>query len=152
MVDLFVLLLGPGAGDELQGVKRGIVELADLVVVNKADGALLDLARHTAADYTHALHLVGHAEVLLASAVEGSGIGEVWNAIAERVQEMRAAGELEAKRSQQARDWMWAEVTETLVERMQHDARSRADVEGLEADVRAGRISPAAAARRLLDR
>jgi LAO/AO transport system kinase len=133
-------------------VKRGIVELADLVVVNKADGALLDLARHTAADYTHALHLVGRAEVLLASAVEGSGIGEVWNAIAERVQEMRAAGELEAKRSQQARDWMWAEVTETLVERMQHDARSRADVEGLEADVRAGRISPAAAARRLLDR
>jgi LAO/AO transport system kinase len=152
MVDLFMLLLAPGAGDDLQGVKRGIVELADLVVVNKADGALLDLARHTAADYTHALHLVGRAEVLLASAVEGSGIGEVWNAIAERVQEMRAAGELEAKRSQQARDWMWAEVTETLVERMQHDARSRADVEGLEADVRAGRISPAAAARRLLDR
>src|SRR6185436_18529957 len=58
MVDLFVLLLGPGAGDELQGVKRGIVELADLLVVNKADGALADLARHTAADYAHALHLV----------------------------------------------------------------------------------------------
>src|SRR6188472_250749 len=67
MVDLFVLLLGPGAGDELQGVKRGIVELADVVVVNKADGALADLARHTAADYTHALHLVGQARVLTAS-------------------------------------------------------------------------------------
>src|SRR2546429_6008778 len=81
MVDLFVLLLGPGAGDELQGVKRGIVELADLVVVNKADGDLADLARHTAADYTHALHLVGAAEVLLASALEGTGIAEVWTAV-----------------------------------------------------------------------
>src|SRR6185312_7001911 len=58
MVDLFVLLLGPGAGDELQGVKRGIVELADLIVVNKADGELLDLARHTAGDYANALHLL----------------------------------------------------------------------------------------------
>src|SRR6058998_3178255 len=62
MVDLFVLLLGPGAGDELQGVKRGIVELAALIVVNKADGDLLDLARHTAADYAHALHLVRSAD------------------------------------------------------------------------------------------
>src|SRR5207237_7310503 len=64
MVDLFVLLLAPGAGDELQGVKRGIVELADLLVVNKADGALADAARHTAADYAHALHLVRAADDL----------------------------------------------------------------------------------------
>src|SRR5689334_13228756 len=80
MVDVFLLLIAPGAGDELQGVKRGIVELADLVVVNKADGALADLARHTAGDYAHALHLVGPAQVLLASARESMGIVEVWDA------------------------------------------------------------------------
>src|SRR5437660_8733446 len=82
MVDLFLLLLAPGAGDELQGVKRGIVELADLIVVNKADGALIEAARHTASDYAHALHLVGQAgvQVLLASALEGTGIAEAWAA------------------------------------------------------------------------
>src|SRR5207237_545382 len=82
MVDVFLLLLAPGAGDELQGVKRGIVELADLLVVNKADGTLLDAARHTAADYAHALHLVQpDATVLTASALEGAGIPEVWVAV-----------------------------------------------------------------------
>ena len=151
MVDLFLLLLSPGAGDDLQGVKRGIVELADLVVVNKADGALLDLARHTASDYTHALHLVGNAEVLLASSREGTGIGEVWTAVHEHVQAARAKGALAERRADQAREWMWAEVTETLVDRLQADARVRTEVERLEADVRAGRMSPAAAARRLLD-
>ena len=151
MVDLFLLLLAPGAGDDLQGVKRGIVELADLVVVNKADGVLLDLARHTASDYTHALHLVGNAEVLLASATEGTGIGEVWAAVHEHVQAARTSGALAERRADQAREWMWAEVTETLVDRLQADARVRAEVDRLEADVRAGRMSPAAAARRLLE-
>lgn len=151
MVDLFLLLLSPGAGDDLQGVKRGIVELADLVVVNKADGALLDLARHTASDYSHALHLVGNAEVLLASAREGTGIDEVWTAVHDQVQAARDSGALAERRADQAREWMWAEVTETLVDRLQADARVRTEVDRLEADVRAGRMSPAAAARRLLD-
>jgi LAO/AO transport system kinase len=151
MVDLFLLLLGPGAGDDLQGVKRGIVELADLVVVNKADGALLDLARHTASDYTHALHLVGNAEVLLASARDGTGIGEVWTAVHEHVEAARVSGALAERRADQAREWMWAEVTETLVDRLHADKRVRTEVDRLEADVRAGRMSPAAAARRLLD-
>jgi LAO/AO transport system kinase len=87
MVDLFVWLLGPGAGDELQGVKRGIVELADLIVVNKADGDLLDPARHTAADYAHALHLVRSTDdgaidrVRTCSALLGEGIDELWETI-----------------------------------------------------------------------
>jgi LAO/AO transport system kinase len=152
MVDAFVLLLAPGAGDELQGVKRGIVELADLVVVNKADGALADLARHTAADYAHALHLVGPAQVLLASALEGTGIAEVWDAIGALVAGARGAGDFERRRSTQARDWMWSEVTETLVERLRADAGVRAEVDALEADVGAGRVSAAAAARQLLRR
>ena len=150
MVDLFLLLLAPGAGDELQGVKRGIVELADVVVVNKADGPLLDVARHTAADYAHALHLVGEAKVLLASAVEGTGIPEVWAEISEGIAAARADGTLERRRADQAREWMWSEVTETLVERVKCDPRVRAELDALEADVSSGRISAAAAARRLL--
>jgi GTPase len=153
MVDLFLLLLAPGGGDELQGVKRGIVELADLVAVNKADGALLEAARHTASDYAHALHLVGQAEVqvLLTSAIEGRGIAEVWTAVEAHARAARESGALAARRADQARDWMWSEVTETLVERVRADARTRRDVDALEADVVAGRISPAAAARRLLE-
>jgi LAO/AO transport system kinase len=152
MVDLFVLLLAPGAGDELQGVKRGIVELADLVVVNKADGALLDLARHTAADYSHALHLVGPAHVLLASALERTGITEVWDAIEKLVHERKSSGAFAEQRAIQAREWMWAEVTDTLVERVRADSTLRQEIDQLENDVAAGRMSPAAAARRVLAR
>ena len=102
MVDLFVLLLAPGAGDELQGVKRGIVELADLLVVNKADGDLADLARHTAADYGHALHLVRANDdgaidrVRTCSALLGEGIDELWEVVGDLVAAARASGELDA--------------------------------------------------------
>jgi LAO/AO transport system kinase len=151
MVDLFLLLLAPGAGDELQGVKRGIVELADLVVVNKCDGALADLARHTAADYSHALHLVGPAQVLLASALAGTGIPEVWDAIASELAARRESGALAARRAEQAREWMWSEVTDSLLDSVRADPRVREHVEALEADVVAGTCSPTTAARRILD-
>jgi LAO/AO transport system kinase len=150
MADLFCLLLAPGAGDELQGVKRGIVELADLVVVNKADGALLELARHTAADYQHALHLVGPAQVVMGSALEHIGIAEMWAIVEEHVAAARASGALAHRRAEQAREWMWAEVTDTFVERLRDDPKVREIVEMMEDDVAAGRCSPAAAARRLL--
>jgi LAO/AO transport system kinase len=158
MVDAFLLLLAPGAGDELQGVKRGIVELADLVVVNKADGALVDLARHTAADYGHALQLFRPRtdgwtpRVLSCSALEGSGIGEVWSALGDYMAAARASGALDRRRGEQARDWMWSEVNETLLDRLRSDAQVRDELGPLEADVVAGTISPTAAARRLLDR
>ena len=158
MVDVFLLLLAPGAGDELQGVKRGIVELADLVVVNKADGALADLARHTASDYAHALHLLRphtegwSARVLTCSALQGVGIDEVWTVVEEFMAAARAGGGLSRRRGEQAREWMWSEVSETLLERLRSDARVRADLDTLEADVVAGRTSPTAAARLLLDR
>jgi LAO/AO transport system kinase len=150
MVDRFVLLLAPGAGDELQGVKRGIVELADLVVVNKADGALLDLARHTAADYAHAMQLVGPARVMLASALEGRGIADVWAAITADIATARGSGGLASRRAEQARAWMWAEVTDTLVEDVRRDPQIRARIERLEAEVAAGASSPAAAAQQVL--
>jgi LAO/AO transport system kinase len=156
MVDLFCLLLAPGAGDELQGVKRGIVELADLVVVNKADGPLADVARHTAGDYAHALHLVRpHTEewaprVLTCSAVEGDGIDAVWTTVEAYMATVRASGSLDRRRAAQAREWMWSEVTDTLLDEFRADADVRALVDELEADVTAGRIAPAVAARRLL--
>jgi LAO/AO transport system kinase len=156
MVDLFVLLLGPGAGDELQGVKRGIVELADLIVVNKADGNLLDAARHTAADYAHALHLVRSTDdgavdrVRTCSALLGEGIDELWDTIAALVAAARESGELDARRAEQAGAWMWSEVTDTLLDELRDDADVRFRIEALEHDVRSGQISPAAAARQVL--
>jgi LAO/AO transport system kinase len=156
MVDLFVLLLGPGAGDELQGVKRGIVELADLLVVNKADGDLLDLARHTAADYAHALHLVRSTDdgavdrVRTCSALLGEGIDELWAAVVALVAAARASGALDERRAEQARAWMWSEVTDTLLDELRGDAAVRTEIDALEHDVSTGRISPAAAARQVL--
>ena len=155
-VDLFVLLLAPGAGDELQGVKRGIVELADLLVVNKCDGALADLARHTAADYGHALHMVRSGDdgaidrVRTCSALTGVGIDELWNVVEDLVRAARASGELDARRTEQARAWMWSEVTDTLFDDLRADAAVRARIDALEHDVSHGRMSPAAAAREVL--
>jgi LAO/AO transport system kinase len=156
MVDLFVLLLAPGAGDELQGVKRGIVELADLLVVNKADGDLADLARHTAADYAHALHLVRSNDdgaidrVRTCSALLGEGIGELWEVVGQLVAAARASGELDERRQTQARSWMWSEVTDTLLDELRADPAVKARIESVEADVTSGRVSPAAAARQVL--
>jgi LAO/AO transport system kinase len=156
MVDVFVLLIAPGGGDELQGVKRGIVELADLLVVNKADGDLAAAARRTATDYASALH-IGRADdadatqVLTSSALTGEGVVEVWSAIASRVDAARASGALALRRAEQSRSWMWSEVSETLLERFRRDPAVWAQVETLEADVVAGNVLPSAAARLLLD-
>jgi len=156
MVDLFVLLLAPGAGDELQGVKRGIVELADLLVVNKADGDLADLARHTASDYAHALHLVRSSDaeaidrVRTCSALLGEGIDEVWEAVGALIGAVRASGELDTRRTEQARAWMWSEVTETLLDDLRKDAAVAEKIGVLEVEVSSGRMSPAAAAREVL--
>jgi LAO/AO transport system kinase len=157
MVDVFCLLLAPGAGDELQGVKRGIVELADVVVVSKADGELADIARRTAADYAHALHFVRprsegwEPRVLTCSALLGKGIGEVWSTVEECVGAVRATGGFERRRAEQAQQWMWTEVTETLLDELQAAPAVQARVAEMEAEVAAGRCSPAAAARQLLE-
>jgi LAO/AO transport system kinase len=155
MVDVFVLLIAPGAGDELQGVKRGIVELADVLVVNKADGELEAVATRTAADYGTALHIgrphESGPQVLTASALTGTGITEVWEAIAERDRDARGSGALERRRTEQARTWMWSEVSETLLDRFRADPEVRRLIEPIEADVVAGKMSASAAAQRLLE-
>ena len=101
MVDLFCLLAAPGAGDDLQGIKRGVMELAELVVVTKADGDLAPAANRAAADLRHALHLMRplHAawtpQVLLSSAIEGTGLAEVWEAVIEHRTTLRESGDLD---------------------------------------------------------
>jgi LAO/AO transport system kinase len=148
MVDVFVLLLAPGGGDELQGVKRGIVELADIVVVNKADGDLEAAARRTAADYAHALHMVRSdpVPVLMCSALTGEGIEPVWRAI-----ERFYGDSDDRRRREQATAWMWSEVNETLADAVRDQARARA-MQDVEDAVASGRMSPTAGARELLDR
>ena len=157
MVDLFILLIAPGAGDELQGIKRGIIELADIVVVNKNDGELAPAARTTAADYGSALRLVRSKtsgwmpRVTLASALAGTGMDELWAAVEEFRAALDATGELQRRRAEQAREWMWSEVSESLMDALRHDGRVSKLVDRLEAAVTAGEVPPAAAARQMLD-
>ena len=157
MVDLFVLLVAPGGGDELQGIKRGIMELADLVVVNKADGDLAAAAGRTAADYANALHLLRPkwtawtAQSLSCSAREGTGIAEVWQAIEAFRAATISSGEADRQRQAQAVAWMWSEVQDTLLDRLRTDPQVGALVAPLEAAVAAGTLSPTAAATRLLE-
>ncbi len=155
MVDLFLVLVAPGGGDELQGIKRGIMELADLVVVNKADGELASVAAHTAADYAAALHLVRPrlpgwtARVLTCSALTGTGIPEVWDTVTE----FRAAiaESLPGLRAGQNRQWMWSEVTDSLLDALTADAATAELAQRLEEEVAAGTTTPTAAARAVLD-
>lgn len=154
MVDLFMLLLLPAGGDELQGIKKGIVELADLVVVNKADGDLAATARHTVADYRHALTLLRHGDwrvpVLSCSAFKKIGIDTVWRTIGEHKALTEANGARATRRADQARAWLWSEIRETLIDRFRAHPAVRADLARLEAEVTAGTVIPAAAAHTLL--
>ncbi|CAO3351181.1 methylmalonyl Co-A mutase-associated GTPase MeaB [Azospirillum palustre] len=156
MVDLFMLLLLPAGGDELQGIKKGIVELADLVVVNKADGDLAATARHTVADYRHALTLLRHGDwrvpVLSCSAFRKVGIDTIWDTIGEHKAVTEANGARATRRAEQARAWLWSEIRETLIDRFRAHPAVRADLARLEAEVTAGTTIPAAAAHTLLGR
>ena len=156
MCDLFLLLLAPAAGDELQGIKKGIVELADMIVVNKADGDLVEAANHAAADYRSAVHMIRPASpnwrvpVLTCSALTGDGIEKVWRKIEDYREKMGDSGEFAARRSNQAKAWMWSEIEESLIAalRVHPDVAKRVDT--LEGEVAQGARSPGAAAREML--
>ncbi len=155
--DLFLLLVAPGGGDELQGIKRGVMELADVIAVNKADGALIGPARHTAADYRHALHLVrpkwpDHpTEVLTCSALDGSGIGELWTVIAALHDRLGGAGHLERLRADQAAAHLRAELEHLVIQRAMAAPSFEASRRRIEAEVRAGTRSVSRAAAELAD-
>ncbi len=157
MTDVLLLLLQPGGGDELQGMKRGIVELADIVVVNKADGALKTVAEQTAVDYGLALMAqkrwdgVGSPPVRTCSALTGEGLSEVWKAIEDYCAAMRDAGRLEARRAEQRRKWLWSETAEDLLEALRRDPRVKSELPRIEKAVVTGHALPMTAARHLLD-
>ena len=156
LVDMFLLLLVPGGGDELQGIKRGIVELADLLLVNKADGDLKDAAGRAAAEYQHALQLLRpvseHWEprVLQCSSLEGAGITEVWETVEAYRQALGESGEIAARRAAQTKSWMWNEVSDTLTAALRGHAGVKAAIPRLESQVVQGRMSPARAADEML--
>lgn len=155
MVDLFLLLIAPGGGDELQGIKKGIVELADLLVVNKADGDLVPAAQRAVADYRHALRLLRPAaeaapDVVAVSALERRGIAEVWRTVERRGATQAAGGERAARRAAQARAALWSEIDAGLSEAFKADAAVARHLAELEAAVVAGRLSPGAAAQAAL--
>jgi LAO/AO transport system kinase len=157
MVDLFTLLVSPAGGDELQGIKRGIMELADLVVVNKADGDLAAAAGRTRADYSGAVHLLRPkweawaTEVMTCSALTSTGITEVWDAVTRFIETVEASGELVDARAHQATAWLWSEISDTLIDRFRADPVVAEQLHEAEAAVASGLRTPTRAARQLLD-
>jgi LAO/AO transport system kinase len=156
MVDLFMLLLPPAGGDELQGIKKGIVELADLVVINKDDGDLAPAAGRTAAEYSAALHMLRsrsaawHPPVLKVSALHRAGIDKVWAAIEAHRAALGPAG-LAAKRAGQARDVLWREIEEEVRGRLARHPPLAGLLDALEREISQGVTSPAQAARKIVD-
>jgi LAO/AO transport system kinase len=157
MTDMFVLLLLPGSGDELQGIKRGIMELADLILINKADDDLQALAGQTAAEYRNALRLLHprsadwKVEVRTCSARDDVGINEAWEVALRHRDVLEASGRFTALRAAQARAWMWSEVNDSLITALQSDPEVRKQIPALEAAASEGRIPPTIAARQLLE-
>jgi LAO/AO transport system kinase len=158
MADLFLLLIAPAGGDELQGVKRGIMEMADLILVNKADGALLQTAMRTCADYAGALRLLrkrsqdpeGYPRAMTVSAITQDGLVEAWDAMTELADWRRAQGVWSATRAAQARAWFEEDLRQALLARLERDAKIRALVDELGDQVATGNISPTTAAETVL--
>jgi LAO/AO transport system kinase len=156
MVDFFAVLLQPAAGDELQGIKRGVLELADALVVNKCDGELRAAALRTKREHEQALALFRPAAggwkpvALAASARTGDGVPEVWQAALAQRAALERSGELERRRRSQAREWMWSLVEEGLGQALREHPVVAAALPELEARVEAQALTPAAAAREIL--
>ncbi len=156
MVDCFLLLLLPGAGDELQGIKRGIVEMADLLAVNKADGDRVPLAKRAQAEYRNALHLFAPKDtgwtpqVLTCSATTGEGMAEVWNALQNYRQSMTSEA-LVQRRQQQDLEWMHQYLRHELWEAFSRHPKVLEQLPSVENAVQSGRLAPSAAAKQLLE-
>ena len=156
MVDCFLLLVSPGGGDELQGIKRGVMELADIVVVTKADGALEGAARHAVADYRAALglqrakHPAWAPETLMISALRGRGIDAVADTVERHRDRLAESGALAARRAEQARFWLWREVEAELLERLTDTSAIDGERQRVEAEVAVGRLAPTVGARELV--
>ncbi|MDS1270101.1 methylmalonyl Co-A mutase-associated GTPase MeaB [Lipingzhangella sp. LS1_29] len=156
MVDTFVFLTLARTGDQLQGIKRGVLELADVIAVNKADGPQQQDARRAARQLARALRLVRSAEanwnppVLTCSGQEETGLDEVWEAVERHREAMVETGELEERRAQQRVDWLWQTVREAILDRLQRDPEVAKLTPELEERVRGGELTAQTAANRVL--
>ncbi len=156
MVDLFLVLTLPGAGDELQGIKKGILEHADIIAVNKADGERVDLAKASVADHAAALHYASPESAhwtpcaLAISAQTGDGLDELWELVQEHRRSLSEAGVLEEKRRAQRARWMWNTLEERLMDAFRDHPEVAARLEAAQESVRAGEQTPEEAADGLL--
>jgi LAO/AO transport system kinase len=157
MTDFFLALMLPGAGDELQGLKKGVVELADMIAVNKADGDNIARAKAAAAEYRAALHILSPRSpnwsppVVTYSALTGDGIAALWAAALEHRDRLTASGELDARRGEQQVRWMWSMLEERLFAPLRSDRSLKAALPRIEADVAAGRLAANAAVEEIAD-
>ena len=157
ITDILLLLLLPGTGDELQGMKRGAMELADLVLVNKADGPMRNVALATVADYRQAIRLTQQSllgeevEVIGVSALEDQGIAEVFQKIFKLHKKRRDSGVLAARRAEQCRDWLWQAIREEILESMVGKISPQDGMTELEREVVAGRLTASSAARQIVN-
>lgn len=157
MVDCFLLLALARTGDQLQGIKKGVLELADIVAVNKAEEPHTAIAKSAARELASALHLVypsdapWHPPVLTCSGLEGIGLEALWAAVQRHENVMRSAGAFEARRHDQQLAWMWAMVHDGLLARLRADRAVQHAVQAVTAGVRAGALTPALAAQQILE-
>ncbi len=156
LVDFFLLLLITGAGDELQGIKKGVIEIADALVINKADGDNIAAAQAAGAQFSQSLRYVAPAtegwrtRAFTASGLSGHGIDDIWRAIGEFVAQTKASGVFAKRRAQQQRDWLHSELEAQLREQLYGNAAFQAALPELEAAVVNGELPAATAAERLL--
>jgi LAO/AO transport system kinase len=156
MVDFFLVLLLAGGGDDLQGIKKGVIELADMIAINKADGDNAPRATRAAADYKNALHILTPASpnwqppVLTISGLANLGLDELWSQISRHRERLTVSGEFAARRQTQAVTWMHDMLSDRLLTMLKANPRVAAALPGLEADVRAGRLLPTRAVDQML--
>ena len=157
MTDFFLALMLPGAGDELQGIKKGLVELADMIAINKADGDNLKRAQAAAAEYRAALHILNPRSpnwtppVLTYSALTGNGIAELWGQVIVHRERMTKTGERVVLRREQQVKWMWSMLNDRVLTRLRSDAGLRARLPAIEAAVAEGRLSPTLAVAEIVE-
>ena len=151
------MLLLAGGGDDLQGIKKGVIEIADMIAINKADGDNAPRATRAAADYRHALHILTPASpnwqppVLTISGLANLGLEELWSQINQHRERLTASGEFMARRQTQAVTWMHDMLSDRLLRVLKSNPQVAAAMPGLEADVRAGRLLPTRAVEQIID-
>jgi GTPase len=157
MTDFFLALMLPGAGDELQGIKKGLVEIADMIAINKADGDNLKRANTAAAEYRSALHILSprsqhwHPPVETYSALTGAGIATLWEKILEHRKVMTTSGDFASRRREQQVKWMWSILEQRTMARLRADASIRAKVKKIETEVADGRVTPSLGAEQIAE-